>query len=115
MIHFFLAALIFAIALLFLGFITWVVLAMFCPCRFGAHIWSWRFYVIGHSGPGNGKEIERAERHCTLCPEKQIILHGIQDADKRQVYDKMGKRKYYTYRDGDWLDIETKSYLMKNI
>ncbi len=78
------------------------------------HVWYYGAYSLGARSKYTGDLIGRRERQCINCECKQISISQLSLKHKKEVHAILGKKKYYEYKHGDWLDVYTRSKLLTN-
>jgi len=78
---------------------------------FTIHEWYVGDYSLNVRSKYTGDLIGRIERHCLNCPLKQLSISNLSVESKDEIIKILGKRDWYTYVEGDWLDSFTRRKL----
>lgn len=63
-----------------------------------------------------GRGINRLERKCSRCGQRQILLTQFNERVQREIKRHFEyTRKYYTYEKNDWLDHYTTAVLVSKL
>jgi hypothetical protein len=82
---------------------------------FHFHNWYYGHYSLGARSKFTGDLIGRSERRCVDCECKEISISSLSVETKHKIIEVLGKRKYYPYKDGDWLDKFTRYKLLADV
>lgn len=94
---------------------TLLALFAFIPQLLHIHDWYHGDYSLGVRSKYTDDLIGRYERRCMTCSCKQLSISQLSSNNKNKVQKILGKKKFYDYKDGDWLDSFTRSVLTINV
>ncbi len=79
---------------------------------FHIHEWDLGYFSIGFYKARTNDLIKRYERRCLECEKRQMKLSGLNLNRLIEIEDILGKHEWYSYTEGDWLDIIVKKSMV---